>query len=327
MTFAWPLLLASLLVVPLLGCLYVRLLQLRDREAAAIGFQLTERASGRPRRRRYVAAGLFLAAITLLLAALARPSVTLAVPHTEGTVILAFDTSTSMTADDLEPTRLAAAKATASEFVRAQPATVKVGVVAFGDSALVVQPPSTDQASILAAIDRLQPQGGTSLSEALFAALGSLAGRPIVLPPDITEEQLLGLDLGYFGDAAIVLLSDGEHTSRLDPQLIAEVVAGAGVRVYPIGIGRAEGTTIEVEGYRLSTALNEELLQSIATATSGEYFRAEDSEQLAEVYDSIDLKLVVEGEPTEVTGIVAGAALLLLLLRSGLMMHWFGSVT
>ena len=101
--------------------------------------------------------------MTILVLALARPQSVVSVPRVEGTVILAFDVSGSMAADDLEPTRMEAAKAAARGFVERQPASMLIGVVAFSDSGFSIQAPTNDQAHVLAAIDRLAPERGTSL--------------------------------------------------------------------------------------------------------------------------------------------------------------------
>jgi Ca-activated chloride channel family protein len=325
MGLLWPSMLLALLLVPLLVGGYALLVSRRDAAAARFGLRLTEGASGRRvGRQRHVPPAIFLAGIALLLFALARPTVVVSLPHMEGTVILAFDVSTSMTADDLDPTRMEAAKAAASAFVKAQPSTVDVGIVAFSDSAFVVQQPTNVQAEALAAIDRLEPQGATSLSEGMFASLGAIAGRPLDLPPEATEEDLVAMDIGYYGSAVIVLLSDGEHTSRNDPLGVAQLAANAGVRVFPIGLGSADGATLEIDGFHIATALNEPLLTEIAALTDGTYFRAEDDEALTEVYSKIDLRLAVKGEETEVTSILSGVGMLLLLTGAGLTMRWFG---
>jgi Ca-activated chloride channel family protein len=326
MSFTWPLMLLSLSLVPALAAVYLLVIDRRDAQIAQSGMRLADTSSGRRVSRRHVPPLIFLAAIALLLTALARPTVVVAVPHMEGTVILAFDVSTSMVADDLQPSRIEAAKEAASAFVRAQPSTVEIGVVAFSDGALVVQQPTAVQADILAAIDRLAPQGGTSLSEGMFASLGAISGKPLALTDGASEDDLLSLDIGYFGSAVIVLLSDGEHTSRSNPLDVAQLAAGAGVRVFPIGVGSPGGTTVEIDGYHIATALNEPLLSEIADVTSGEYFRAEDDEQLAAVYEEIDLKLTLEGEETEVTALLAGGAMLLMLVGAALTIRWFGRV-
>ncbi len=327
MSFTWPPMLLSLIFVPFFVGLYLWLMGRRSTMAAKLGLRPAEAISGRGfTRRRHVPPGLFLLAIVLLLISLARPKVVLALPHLEGTVILAFDVSTSMKAEDLKPTRIDAAKEAASAFVRKQPRTVKIGVVAFSDNAVLMLQPSDVQDDVLAAIDRLTPQGGTSLSEGMFASLGAIAGKPLEIPENASEEDLLALDVGHFGSAVIVLLSDGEHTSQVDPLIVAEVAAGAGVRVFPIGIGTPNGTTLTIDGYHVATALNEPLLKEIASTTDGTYLRAEDEAQLVDTYKKIDLKLTTRGEDVEVTSVFAGGAMLLLFLGSMLTIRWFGRV-
>ncbi len=120
-------------------------------------------------------AALLLVGLTVLVVALARPQGAVDLPREEGTVILAFDVSGSMAATDLQPTRMEAAKAAAKAFVQRQPSSVVIGVVAFSDSGIAVQPPTNDQAAVLAAIDRLTPQKGTSLGQGILASLNAIA--------------------------------------------------------------------------------------------------------------------------------------------------------
>lgn len=327
MSFTWPIMLLSLVIVPFLVGAYLWLTARRSAAAVALGLRFTDATPRRGvMRRRHVPPLLALVAIVLLLVSLARPTVVFALPHLEGTVILAFDVSTSMKAEDLKPTRMDAAKQAASTFVRKQPSTVKIGVVAFGDSAVMMLQPSDIQDDVLAAIDRLEPQGGTSLSEGMFASLGAIAGKALEIPENASADDLLARDIGHYGSAVIVLLSDGEHTSTVDPLVVAEIAAGAGVRVFPIGIGTPKGATLTVDGYSVATALNEPLLKEIASATDGTYLRAEDEAQLTETYEKIDLNLTTRGEDIEVTSVFAGVAMLLLFLGSMLTIRWFGRV-
>jgi Ca-activated chloride channel family protein len=133
----------------------------------------------------------------------ARPQATVRIPRATGTVVLAFDVSTSMTATDVAPSRLEAARAAAARFVRAQPGTVRVGVVAFDQGALTTHEPSADHDAAVAAIERLHAAGGTSLGQAVLASLSVIVGRQVKLPdPSATEPPA---DLGYWGSATIVL--------------------------------------------------------------------------------------------------------------------------
>jgi Ca-activated chloride channel family protein len=327
MTFLWPWMLLLLLLVPLLAWEYRRLVARRSArraELAAIGLVAPRALS--TGRRRYVPPVLLLAALTLLFIGLARPEATVAEARREGTIVLAFDVSGSMAATDLTPSRIAAAKAAARTFVRRQPSTIRIGVVAFGDSGLITQQATTDRASVLAAIDRLTPQGGTALGRGIQTSLSLIAGKTVQLTDDNGSIEANGQDLGYHGSAAVILLSDGENTSGPDPLEVAQVASTAGVRVYPIGLGSPEGTVMEIDGFQVATALDEPLLREIASTTDGEYFAAADQQALARVYRSIDPLWTVHARWIEVTSLFAVAGALLLLSGVGLSFAWFGRV-
>ena len=334
MSFAWPPALGLLVLVPLLVVAYVKLMRRRARrtaELSAQGFAPNE-AALRLRRRRHVPFALFFAGLTLLLVSLARPHANLSLPEREGTVILAFDVSNSMRARDLKPTRLEAAKAAAAAFVDRQPSTIRIGVTAFGDGSLVIQPPTKDKAKAKAAVKRLTPLGATSVGQGIFAALTLIAGKRIVLPEqapgggDPEELDLDNVDIGFYGSSAIVLLSDGENTAQLDPQEMAKLASVAGVKIYPIGIGSPEGTVVEIDGFSVATALDEESLENIASVTDGEYVRAGDAEALSDVYKNLDLEWRTKSERTEVTGLAAGIAAALFVLGGAMSLLWFGRV-
>jgi Ca-activated chloride channel family protein len=313
-TFEWPWALLLLLAVPVLVVAHRRQQRLRDArraELAAQGLVVPEPAKGD--RWRQVAPALLLGALSLLLLSLARPSATVAEPRREGTVVLAFDVSTSMAAKDMSPTRLDAAKAAARTFVERQPSSIRIGVVAFGDSGLVAQQPTDDRAQVLAAIERLTPQGGTALGRGIMSGLSAIAGKPITVDSD-EEGGLDDVDIGYYGSAAMVLLSDGENTTSPDPLEVADLASAAGVRIYPVGVGSPQGTVLEVDGFQVSTALDEQTLQEIADVTDGTYHPAADATALNEVYDSIDLAWTTRSQEREVTSWLAAAAAVLLLL-------------
>jgi Ca-activated chloride channel family protein len=329
MSFIWPTMLFSLLVVPLLLAGYVFLLKRRARQTAAIGSMgLFQTGTGQKLdQRRHLPFVLFMLAITLLLVGFARPELPVELPRVEGTVILAFDVSNSMIADDLEPNRMEAAKEAARNFVENQPPTVQVGIVAFSNGGLVVQQPTNITADLLAAIDRLTPQGATSLGQGIFTSLSAIRGEAIEIDEEALEaEDLQDVDIGYYGSAVIVMLSDGEDTTGIDPLQVSQLAANAGVRVFPIGIGSPEGTVVELDGFSVATVLDERILQEIAGLTNGEYFYAEDTADLESIYDDIDLQLTIRGEKMEVTSIIAGIGLVLFLIGGGLSMLWFGRV-
>jgi Ca-activated chloride channel family protein len=267
---------------------------------------------------------LFLAALTLLLLAVARPQATVAVPRAEGTVILAFDVSNSMAAKDVAPTRLAAAQAAAISFVKAQPDTVDIGVIAFGQGALSTYLPAQDHEGAVAAINRLTTAGGTSLGQAILGSLTTIVGQQVSLPDPSSNAP--PTNLGYWGSATIVLLSDGEDTGGPDAVAAAELAAAAGVHIETIGVGTEQGTTIVVDGYQVATALNEGLLTQVADTTTGSYHRAGDAQALNKIYQSLDLRITTQAKFVELTGVAVGVALLLLTIGGLLMISWFGRI-
>jgi Ca-activated chloride channel family protein len=325
MTFIWPWMLLTLLLLPPFVWSYARLLKRRRQAAIDLGpLGVLRDAAGRsPSRRRHVPALLLLLGLALLLIGTARPQMYVDLPRVEGTVILAFDVSSSMTADDLEPTRLEAAKAAARALVEDQPSTVQIGVVAFSNGALVVQPPTDDQAVVFAAIDRLEPQGATSLAQGIFGALNAIAGEAIPIDPEALEAGT-PVEIGSYPSAVMLLLTDGENTAAVDPLLIAQLAAEAGVRIYPVGIGSPEGAILQIDGYSVLSRLDQAALRAIAELTNGSYYLASDSQSLQEVYKNVDLQLTIGGDKMEVTALVAGLSLLFFLAGGTLSLLWFG---
>lgn len=332
MTLGAPWMLLCLAAVPALVVAYVRMVRSRQRRAqrlAAEGLVPVGAGAAPSRRRslrRHLPFALFAAAVALVAFSLARPSATITLPDRQGTVILAFDVSNSMRAKDLEPTRMDAAKEAAAAFVEKQPAAIEIGVVAFGDSAVTVLRPTTVKEEVTAAIERLSAGGGTSLGQGIFTALTTIAGKPITVDPDALESDAGELDIGFFGSAAIVLLSDGENTGRPDPATMAEVASTAGVKVHAIGLGTEQGTVVEIEGFNVATALDADTLATIAETTDGTYSEAADADELAKVYDSIDLEFERVEKEREITALFAAAGGLLLVLGSALSIAWAGRV-
>ncbi|WP_295696078.1 VWA domain-containing protein [Lapillicoccus sp.] len=341
MTLTWPWALLSLLAIPVLVAAYRRLLVRQSGRRAQLAAEGLVLARPGRERLRHLAPALLIAALAVMLLALTRPVAAVAEPHRQGTVILAFDVSTSMAATDVTPSRLESAKAAAKGFVDKQPPAIKIGVVAFGGTGLVAQQPTTDKTAVMSAVARLKPEGDTSLGQGLLASLSAIAGKPIVVPrtpgngpaatPGASPSTGTGggssLDdtaIGYYGGTAVILLTDGENTGGTDPAQVADLASAAGVHVYPIGLGSPQGTVVKVDGFSISTALDEPALQQIAATTGGTYFNATDAASLSKVYDSVQLTWTTKTVPHEVTSLVAGFAALLLLagaivsvLRSG----------
>ncbi|NUO36023.1 MAG: VWA domain-containing protein [Dermatophilaceae bacterium] len=309
----WPWALAGLLVVPVLVVGYRRVLRVQELRRVALAEQGLVMPAPRRGWRRHVGPALMIGALTVLMLSLTRPVASIAEPHREGTVVLAFDVSNSMAAKDVQPSRLEAAKAAARGFVEKQPPSVRIAVVAFGGTALVTQRPTEDRAAVLAAVARLKPSGDTSLADGVLTGLSAIVGKPVKAPGDAEAGTTDETAIGFHGGTAIVLLSDGENTAAADPVKAAELASAAGVRVEPIGLGTPAGTVIEIDGFSLATALDETSLQKIAQTTGGTYRRATDAASLAAVYDAIELQWTTRTVPHEVTSWVAAAAALLLL--------------
>jgi Ca-activated chloride channel family protein len=335
-TFTWPAALVLLALIPagawLLGALDRRR---RRRAAARGGLDLGGGGANRRAALRRIPALLFIAGFAVLVVSLARPQSVLSLPREEGTVILAFDVSGSMAATDLQPTRMAAAKAAAEAFVAQQPSSVVIGIVAFSDSGLAVQAPTNDQGAVLAAISRLAPERGTSLGEGILASLEAIA---LEESPPATDYYSIRspspspsptptptpVPAGTHTSAVIVLLTDGENNEAPDPAVAAQAAADRGIRIFTVGLGSPAGTTVNLDGFQVHTQLNEPLLQQIASVTDGAYYRAEDAQQLRSIYAGLDTRLVVEPEKIEITGLFAGAGILLLAAGGVASLVWLG---
>lgn len=312
-SLTWPWALAGLLVVPLLVVWYRRALAAQERRRVALAAEGLVLPAPRRDPWRSLGVALLIAALAVLVLSLTRPVASVAEPHREGTVVLAFDVSNSMAAKDVKPSRLDAAKAAARGFVEKQPASVRIAVVAFGGTALVTQRPTDDRAAVLAAVARLKPAGDTSLGDGVLGGLSAIVGKPVKAPRDAEAGAADETPIGYHGGTAIVLLTDGEDTTSVDPLRAAELASTAGVRIEPIGLGTTAGTVIQVDGFSIATALDESALQAIAQTTGGTYRRASDAASLAAVYDAIELQWTTRTVPHEVTSWVAAFAAVLLL--------------
>jgi Ca-activated chloride channel family protein len=290
----------------------------RRRTAALAAAGVAAGGAGRGR------AGVWLtiAGLAVLALAVAGPSATVPVSHASGTVILAVDVSGSMAATDVAPTRLDAAKQAAVSFIAAQPASVDIGVVAFQQGGLEAALPTADHATSSSAVQRLKTGGGTSLGDAILASLSAITHKTVAIGRDGSLP-----DIGYWPSATIVLFSDGQDGggdsagassgggASADTGTAAAVAQKAGVHIDTVGVGTAGGTTVEVGGYHLFTALNQAALTAISQGTGGTYHPASDASELNGIASSINLRLTVTNEPLPLAG--AFIALALALLAAG----------
>jgi Ca-activated chloride channel family protein len=332
MTFAEPGALFGLLLVPVVAALYARSRRRRRRRrrrTAVLGAQgfVTTGAPARARRRQSLSLVLLALGLIVLVIACARPMAAVATPRRSATVVLAIDVSNSMAATDADPSRIAAAKAAASAFVRQQPSSVRIGVVAFGQSALIVQPPTTDHGDDLHAIDQLSVGGGTSLAAGILSALDAIAGKTLkVNLGALAIDNSAEASIGYYGGATIVLISDGEDTTRTSPVTMARLASTAGVRIQTIGVGSAAGTTVHIGGFTVATTLDAATLQSVAQITNGTYHHIGEPGAVGAVSKTIELRFSILTTHTEITALFAAAAALLLAAGAAVSVLSFGRV-
>jgi Ca-activated chloride channel family protein len=316
-SLADPVLLAVGLLVAA-GLAWAAVAAARRRAAALASAGVVAGGPGRGRAR---LAGVWctIAGVAVLAIAVAGPAASVPVSHASGTVILAMDVSGSMAATDVAPSRLAAAKQAALSFVNAQPGSVDIGVVAFQQGGLEAALPTADHATTSAAVRRLTAGGGTSLGDAILASLTAITHKTVTIGRDGRAPNI-----GYWPSATIVLFSDGQDQAGAansstgtdaDTDAATSVAEKAGVHIDTVGVGTTAGTTVDVDGYHLFTALDEAALKSISQATGGTYHPASDASELDGIASSINLRLTVTNEPLPLAG--AFIALALALLAAG----------
>jgi Ca-activated chloride channel homolog len=249
--------------------------------------------------------------LLVLAIAVAGPSASVPVTHASGTIIVDMDVSGSMGATDVTPSRLATEQQAALSFIKAQPASVDIGVIAFEQGGLTVALASSDHAYAASAVSHLKVGGGTSLGSAIIAALSAITHKTISVRTGGPVP-----DIGYWPSATIVMFSDGQDEGEgTDAATAAAVAEKAGVHVDTVGIGTTAGTTVDVDGYHLFTALDPDTLTAIAQATGGSYHPVSTASQVDGIASGLDLRLTVTHEPLPLAG--AFIALALVLLAAG----------
>lgn len=267
-------------------------------------------APRRPGWRRHVAAAAFLLAATALLVSWARPADQVLVPKERATVVLAIDTSLSMQATDVAPSRIVAAQEAALSFVQELPEQINVGLVTFDGVARVRVTPTTDRRPVENVIQDLELGPATAIGEAMFAGLDAIETAPVV---DADGEPV---------PATMVVMTDGKTTvGRPDADGAAAAVE-AGIPVSTIAFGTAGGTIV-IDGEIQPVPVEVTALQEIAETTNGQFFRAESLDQLESVYADIGSSIGFDEEEREVTDRFVGYAVVLLLASTALSLLWF----
>ena len=293
---------------------------------------------GRQPWRAHLPAALLFLGVAALLLAVARPVVVVTTPSQEGTVVLLIDVSLSMAASDVEPTRLAAARAAALAFAKAQPRDVRIAVVAFGGHADLVQPPTLDRNEVIAALDRLELQRFTAIGNGLMAAILTLdptaqigeeydifgSGRiPEGMRMSAGGARPKPVAAGSYLSSAIILVSDGRGTMGIPPAKAAKMAADLGIRVYTIGVGTLYGGVATVDGWpTIHAEFDEDILTNIAAITRGEYFLARTGDKVAKIYESLGRRIIFERREIEITVPFIAAGVLLTLAAAALSLLW-----
>jgi Ca-activated chloride channel family protein len=339
MTFGHPLLLLTLLLVP--AALVAYRLATRRRMEYAVRYTNVEVlasvvATGRPWRR-WLMAGVFLLALATLCAALSRPHVHRLVVNDNATVVLVLDVSGSMEAQDVHPTRLAAAQRALHAFLAKVPPRLKVGLVLFAGEAQVATPPTTDHNLVAQAVDDagfFRGFGGTAIGDGIATAVrvglrsAGLTGTSVTALP---SSQALA---AYVTAAAaphaastlvsILFLSDGHQTRGvLSPLEGADKARAAGIPVYTVALGTTGNTTMRgfPGGFgggggfgRPGLAPDPKTLRAIADRTGGKFFRAKSAGAVEQAYTALGSTLGRKSGSVEVTDwFLIGAAVLLVL--------------
>lgn len=319
MTFEWPLALIGLLVIPALVAWYVVRERRRTQDAARFTTPalLPNLVDSAPGWRRHLPLALLLAALTAMVVGVARPHADVSVAREEATVILAIDTSLSMKADDVTPTRLRAARKTARAFVAKLPKRFRVGIVGFAGRAYVALPPTEDRTLIPTALGSLHPGQGTSLGDAIALAT-QLAGKQRATD-------------GTKPPTAILVISDGAQMSgRTQPDVAANRARSQHIPVYGIVLGTPDGviTVPLANGFKaqLRVPPNPETLRTVTQISGGQLFLAADDPRLSEVYERLGSRLGHRQEEREITDYFAGGSAALLLFGGALSAFWFRRV-
>ncbi|MGE4241148.1 VWA domain-containing protein [Ramlibacter sp.] len=345
MNFLWAQNLWFLLALPLLVFAYLWLLRRKRKMAVRYAsLSIVKEAMGTGQQlRRHIPPVLFLLAMAAMLLAAARPVAVVTLPSNQQTIILAMDVSGSMRATDVQPNRLVAAQNAAKAFITELPRHVKVGIVAFAGSAQVAQLPTVNREDLVTAIDRFQLQRATATGNAIVISLATLFPDDGIdlqsMPGGRDRQRGFAIDTerkeqkkrepvaaGSYNSAAIIMLTDGQRTTGVDPIEAAKMAADRGVRVYTVGIGTVDGETIGFEGWSMRVRLDEETLKQIANKTSAEYYYAGTAQDLKKVYEALSSKLTVEKKETEVSALFAMLAAALTLLSAGLSLLWFNRI-
>ena len=347
MGLLWPGFVFLLGLLPLLIGVYIWMLRRRRRFVVRYSSLALVRAAqpDQSRLRRHLPFALFLVALASLIVALGRPVSTVTVPVGRTNILLALDVSRSMCATDIRPNRLEAAKAAARSFIDRQAAHTQIGIVAFAGFAVLIQPPTTDQETLQAAVASMTTARRTAIGSGLVRALEAIAEmNPDVAPvASDAEPGAAPAPAGRYVPDIVVLLTDGVSNTGPLPLDAAQLAADRGVRVYTIGFGTAENSSIpdcsaqsaggdsfggsfgfggssQFGGFR--RGIDEVTLMQMAEMTGGKYYSAASAGELQKVFQELPVSLITRTEFTELSFIFAAIGALLAMAAIGLALWW-----
>jgi Ca-activated chloride channel family protein len=315
-SFESPFSLLGLVALPVLVGLY--LLHERRRRAAGARFAslglLPNLVEHVPRWRRHLPVAVLLVAVAAMIVGVARPHARLTVTRKEATVILALDVSRSMSATDVRPSRLQAARSAATAFLARVPKSFRVGVIAIGSNAVVALPPTVDRTLAAASLRTIRRSEGTALGDAVALALQvgqkqrTSSGEPI--------------------PTAVLVISDGaDQGSRTPPQSAAARARTLHIPVYTVLVGTQNGIVERTltGGFReqIRVPANPTTLRTIARASGGEFFTAPTADQLRDVYEQLGTRLGHHKQSREISDLFAGGSAALMLVGGALSALWF----
>ncbi len=332
MEFLWPGFLFLLGLIPLLVGLYIWMLRRRRFAVRYSSLELIRAALPKKSQwRRHLPACLFLLGFAGLVFALGRPVMILSLPTNQTTIVLTLDVSGSMRSRDIPPSRLQAAEDAAFSFIQHQKTSTQTGLVAFSSFAEIIQPATTDQGALQAALDSLTVGRRTAIGSGILVALDAISQVDKNVAPSITDTQPgvepTPVPKGDYAPDIIVLLTDGDSNAGPDPLTAAKQAADRGVRVYTIGFGTVNGPNASQSpfggggfpaggggfngggGFRMG--LNETMLKQIASMTGGTYHLASSASELESVFASLPTYLIIKHEIIEISVIFAAIGALL----------------
>jgi Ca-activated chloride channel family protein len=315
MHFLSPAWLALLLVVLAFAVAYV-VVQLRRKKYVARFSNLQLLATVAPRRpgwRRHLTFALLLIGMTVLSVGAARPTAVVKVPRERATVMLAIDVSLSMEATDVLPSRIAAAQASAKEFMDLLPPRINVGLVSFGGNASVLVPPTLDRNQLKIAIDKLQLQESTAIGEAVFTCLDAI--------------RVFGQATTSAGEAApparIVLMSDGANNRGRTIDQAISAAKQAKVEVSTIAFGTPTGT-VTYQGETIPVPPDESALQGLAQGTGGSFHTAYTEQSLKSVFNNIGSQIGYTKAQRDISWRFLILGVLFVMAAAGTSMLWAG---